>query len=65
MAMGKKTDMPSRCHGIDTSVTVATDVQGDSHRVTRTAFLTSEAGRRRAATIAAAELWMRLGELAS
>lgn len=46
----------------DTSVTVATDIEGRRSRITRTAFLTGDQGRRRAALAAAAELWRRLGE---
>lgn len=45
----------------DTSVTIATDVDGHVQRVTRTVFLTGEQGRRRAALAAASELWHRLG----
>jgi nicotinamide-nucleotide amidase len=45
----------------DTSVTVATDIDGRTARVTRTAFLAGDQGRRRAALVAAAELWRRLG----
>jgi nicotinamide-nucleotide amidase len=46
----------------DTSVTVATDIEGVRARITRTAFLRGDQGRRRAALVAAAELWRRLGE---
>jgi hypothetical protein len=47
----------------DTSVTVATDIEGRIARVTRTAFLAGDLGRRRAALVAAAELWRRLGDV--
>ncbi|MET1231318.1 MAG: molybdopterin-binding protein [Candidatus Limnocylindrales bacterium] len=47
----------------DTSVTVATDIEGVRARITRTAFLKGDQGRRRAALVAAAELWRRLGQL--
>ena len=49
----------------DTSVTVATDIEGRIARVTRTAFLAGDLGRRRAALVAAAELWRRLGDEAT
>jgi nicotinamide-nucleotide amidase len=49
----------------DTSVTIATDIDGHIRRVTRTVFLTGEHGRRRAALAAASELWHRLGGLAA
>ncbi|MEA2623252.1 MAG: hypothetical protein QOH61_2162 [Chloroflexota bacterium] len=46
----------------DMTVTVAVALaDGDVHQVTRTAFLGGDMGRRRAALIAAAELWKRLG----
>ncbi len=46
----------------DTSVTVATDIAGQTSRVTHTAFLGGDMGRRRAALIAASDLWRRLGD---
>jgi len=46
----------------DTAVTVTTDIEGHVARVTRTAFLAGDQGRRRAALVAAAELWRRLGD---
>jgi len=46
----------------DTSVTVATDIGGRTSRVTHTAFLAGDVGRRRAALIAASELWKRLAD---
>ena len=49
----------------DMSVTIATDIEGLVARTTRTAFLTGDQGRRRAALAAAAELWRRLGDGAS
>jgi nicotinamide-nucleotide amidase len=49
----------------DTSVTIATDIDGDMHRITRTVFLTGEQGRRRAALATASELWLRLGARAA
>jgi nicotinamide-nucleotide amidase len=45
----------------DTAVTIAADIEGRHERVTRTAFLGGEQGRRRAALAAAAELWRWLG----
>ncbi|MGH2408567.1 MAG: competence/damage-inducible protein A, partial [Candidatus Limnocylindrales bacterium] len=45
----------------DTAVTIAADIEGRLERVTRTAFLAGEQGRRRAALAAAAELWRWLG----
>jgi hypothetical protein len=45
----------------DTAVTIAADIEGRLERVTRTAFLGGEQGRRRAALAAAAELWRWLG----
>jgi molybdenum cofactor synthesis domain-containing protein len=48
----------------DTSVTVATDIDGRASRVTHTAFLGGDMGRRRAALIAASELWRRLDDAA-
>jgi nicotinamide-nucleotide amidase len=53
----------ARERGGDMAVTVATDIEGRVHRVTRTAFLAGDVGRRRAAITAAAELWMRLGSV--
>ncbi|HEY8198199.1 MAG TPA: molybdopterin-binding protein [Candidatus Limnocylindrales bacterium] len=55
----------ARERGGDTSVTIATDIDGRVQRVTRTVFLTAEQGRRRAALAAASELWYRLGEVAA
>jgi nicotinamide-nucleotide amidase len=49
----------------DMAVTIATDIEGLVARTTRTAFLTGDQGRRRAALAAAAELWRRLGDGAS
>ena len=46
----------------DMAVTIATDIEGLVARTTRTAFLTGDQGRRRAALAAAAELWRRLGD---
>jgi nicotinamide-nucleotide amidase len=52
-----------RERGGDTAVTVAVAGAGrETSQVTRTAFLGGETGRRRAALIAAAELWTRLGD---
>jgi nicotinamide-nucleotide amidase len=45
----------------DTAVTIAADIEGRVERVTRTAFLGGEQGRRRAALAAAGELWRWLG----
>ena len=45
----------------DTSVSIATDIDGHVQRVSRTVFLAREQGRRRAALAAASELWHRLG----
>ena len=45
----------------DTAVTVAVSLPAATTEVTRTAFQAGEFGRRRAALIAAAELWSRLG----
>jgi nicotinamide-nucleotide amidase len=45
----------------DTAVTVAVSIAAGTTEVTRTAFQGGEFGRRRAALIAAAELWSRLG----
>jgi nicotinamide-nucleotide amidase len=46
----------------DMAVTVAVALRDDVSQVTRTAFLGGEMGRRRAALIAAAELWKRLDD---
>ena len=46
----------------DTSVTVASDIEGRLARVTHAVFLAGDQGRRRAALAVAAELWRRLGE---
>jgi hypothetical protein len=46
----------------DTAVTVAIAFAEDVTQVTRTAFLGGDEGRRRAALVACAELWRRLGE---
>ncbi len=52
-----------RERGGDTVVHVAMALDdGSVNQVTRTAFLGGDMGRRRAAVIAAAELWKRLGE---
>jgi molybdenum cofactor synthesis domain-containing protein len=51
-----------RERGRDTAVTVAVALERGVRQVTRTAFLGGDAGRRRAALIACAELWQRLGE---
>jgi nicotinamide-nucleotide amidase len=45
----------------DTAVTVAVALPTGTSEVTRTAFQAGDVGRRRAALIAAAELWTRLG----
>lgn len=45
----------------DTAVTIAVALGGNLTQVTRTAFLGGESGRRRAALLACAELWSRLG----
>jgi len=50
-----------RERGGDTAVTVAVALDGQVTQVTRTALLGGEAGRRRAALLACAELWTRLG----
>jgi hypothetical protein len=52
----------ARARGKDTSVSVATDIDGRRATVTHAVFLGGEAGQRRAALAAAAELWRRLGE---
>ena len=44
----------------DLAVTIAGDSEAGSWRVTRTAFLVDEQGRRRAAVLACLELWRRL-----
>ena len=46
----------------DTSVTVASDIDGRLAQVTHAVFLAGDQGRRRAALAVAAELWRRLGE---
>jgi nicotinamide-nucleotide amidase len=48
----------------DTAVTVAVAIGDDAEKETRTAFLGGAEGRRRAALVAAAVLWKRLGEIA-
>ncbi len=50
-----------RERGGDTAVTIAVALDGQVTQVTRTAFLGGESGRRRAALLACAELWTRLG----
>jgi nicotinamide-nucleotide amidase len=55
----------ARERAADMAVTIATDIEGVVTRTTRTAFLTGDQGRRRAALAAAAELWRRLGDGAS
>ena len=50
-----------RERGGDTAVTIAVALDGEVSQVTRTAFLGGESGRRRAALLACAELWTRLG----
>jgi nicotinamide-nucleotide amidase len=55
----------ARERAADMAVTIATDIEGVVARTTRTAFLTGDQGRRRAALAAAAELWRRLGDGAS
>jgi nicotinamide-nucleotide amidase len=47
--------------GDDLAVEIAVDVDGQVTSTTRTAFRGGEIGRRRAATLACAELWHRLG----
>jgi nicotinamide-nucleotide amidase len=51
-----------RERGGDTAVTIAVALDGQVTQVTRTAFLGGESGRRRAALLACAELWTRLGQ---
>ncbi len=46
----------------DTAASIALATAAGELRVTRTAFLTGEQGRRRAALLACAELWRRLGD---
>jgi nicotinamide-nucleotide amidase len=48
----------------DMAVTIAVALDGNVSQVTRTAFLGGESGRRRAALLACAELWTRLGPAA-
>jgi hypothetical protein len=50
----------ARADGDDLAVEVAVDVGGQVSTATRTAFRGGEIGRRRAATLACAELWRRL-----
>jgi nicotinamide-nucleotide amidase len=50
-----------KARGGDTAVTIGLALPGGSRRVTRTAFMGGDAGRRRAAILAAAELWRALG----
>lgn len=52
----------ARERGADTSVFVATDIDGHLRSATHAVFLADDVGRRRAALAAAAELWRRLGE---
>jgi nicotinamide-nucleotide amidase len=52
----------ARADGDDLAVEVAVDVEGQVTRATRTAFRGGEIGRRRAATLACAELWHRLAD---
>ena len=49
-----------RPRGVDLAVGIGLALPGGSRRVTRMAFIGGEAGRRRAAVIAAAELWRSL-----
>ena len=46
--------------GDDMRVTIGLDVEGRAAEVRRTAFRGGDAGRRRAANLALAELWRRL-----
>ena len=48
--------------GDDLQVRIGLDVEGRTHSVTRTAFRGGDAGRRRSANAAIAELWKRLGD---
>ena len=50
----------ARERGGDTAVSVAIATDGETSRATRTAFQRGDAGRRRAALVACAELWRRL-----
>jgi nicotinamide-nucleotide amidase len=50
-----------RERGGDTAVTIAVALDAQVTQVTRTAFLGGESARRRAALLACAELWTRLG----
>ena len=52
----------ARERAADTAVAIAIDLDGDLSQVSRTAFQRGETGRRRAALVACAELWRRLGE---
>jgi hypothetical protein len=45
----------------DLAVSIAVDDGRRTSQVTRLAFLTGDQGRRRAANLACAELWARLG----
>jgi nicotinamide-nucleotide amidase len=47
-------------HG-DLALSIAVDLGGSVSQVSRAAFLSGDAGRRRAANLACAELWARLG----
>lgn len=49
-----------RPRGLDLAVGIGLALPGETRRVTRMAFIGGEAGRRRAAVIAAAELWRSL-----
>jgi nicotinamide-nucleotide amidase len=51
----------ARADGDDLAVEVTVDVDGQVTTARRTAFRGGEIGRRRAATLACAELWQRLG----
>ncbi len=53
--------MRVHARGGDTAVTIGLALPGASRRVTRTAFMGGDAGRRRAAILAAAELWRAMG----
>ncbi len=48
--------------GDDMRIDVGIDIEGETTQVSRTAFRGGEAGRRRSANAAAAELWRRLGD---
>jgi nicotinamide-nucleotide amidase len=49
-------------HGDDMQVGIGLDIEGRTETVTRTAFRGGDAGRRRSANAALAELWRRLAE---